>query len=494
MNHQTRTPKLSMRLTTLFFVLLICSNVDAQQGTQSKIASENNLPGTTDWLIKVKFDTCPLPDHRFCRRSQIEGYCSHTSARAGDTVNFFVSTAPASKFAMQIYRMGYYQGKGGNLKKDVGILQGNVQVEPKTDPQTNFFECRWQKSYSLIIPGNWLSGVYLCKLTTIPEQFQSYIIFIVRDSRQTDFLFQCSDLTWQSYNRWPQWHSMYDEGHKPWVNTNGAIVSFDRPYGLYVNELPSAFNQYSNGSGEFLLWEFPLSYWMEKEGYDVSYISNIDVHDGEAKLQRSKAYLSVGHDEYWTGNMYKNVEAARDNGVNLIFFNGNTMDGVQYLSPSTDGRPNRTTGRMPEREYKNEQDLMGTTSWGVGYGSFVCQAPDHWVFANTGMKKGDSIPHLIGWEYNGRPVSDRYDITILAETKPDPLGFGQGNENHVATIYTSATGSFVFNAGSCWWPQLLAKTPAYQHPMKLKQPVDFSKPDSRVQQMTRNLLNKVTGK
>jgi hypothetical protein len=108
--------------------------------------------------------------------------------------------------------------------------------------------------------------VYLCKLTSLPARFQSYIVFIVKDNRKVDFLFQCSDLTWQAYNRWPQWHSMYDEGHKPWVNTNGAISSFDRPYGIYVNELPSRFNPLSNGSGEFLLWEYPLSYWMEKEG------------------------------------------------------------------------------------------------------------------------------------------------------------------------------------------------------------------------------------
>ncbi|MEX0714521.1 MAG: hypothetical protein WD278_19450, partial [Pirellulales bacterium] len=32
------------------------------------------------------------------------------------------------------------------------------------------------------------------------------------------------------------------------------------------------------GSGEFLLWEFPLAFWMEQHGYDVSYISNIDTH------------------------------------------------------------------------------------------------------------------------------------------------------------------------------------------------------------------------
>ena len=35
------------------------------------------------------------------------------------------------------------------------------------------------------------------------EGLQSYVIFIVRDDRACDFLFQCSDTTWAAYNRWP---------------------------------------------------------------------------------------------------------------------------------------------------------------------------------------------------------------------------------------------------------------------------------------------------
>jgi len=51
-----------------------------------------------------------------------------------------------------------------------------------------------------------------------------------------------------------------------------ASVS-DRPYGKYVQILD---NPLSMGSGEFLLWEYPLCYWLEKEGYDVTYCSNVD--------------------------------------------------------------------------------------------------------------------------------------------------------------------------------------------------------------------------
>lgn len=480
-------------LPCLLLLIISCSTSRQKEAVQNLIVRENSLPGTTDWLIDVKYDTCSLPDHRFCRRPQIEGYCSETRVSHGDTIHFFVSTTPASKFNMEIYRMGYYQGKGGNLKKNAGEFHGSSQKEPAPDPRTNFFECGWEKTYDLVIPDDWLSGVYVCKLTTVPEKFQSYMIFIVRDDRRADFIFQCSDLTWQSYNRWPYWHSMYDEGHQPWINTNGAKVSFDRPYGIYVNELPSAFNPLSNGSGEFLLWEYPLCYWMEKEGFDVTYISNLDTHADSSELLRAKAFLSVGHDEYWTHEMFNNVKNARDAGVSLLFLSGNSLDGTQYLESSTDQRPLRTTGRLPEREFKNEQDLMGSTSWGVGFGSYICQKPEHWIFEGTGMKKGDSIPNLVGWEYHGRPAGNIPNLEIVAETPVDPLGFGKDPENHLSTFYTLPKGNFVFNAATCWWVMPLAKTPAYQHPRRSKDIVDFSKPDVRVQQITRNLFNRVAG-
>ena len=43
----------------------------------------------------------------------------------------------------------------------------------------------------------------------------------------------------------------------------------------------------------------------------------------------------------WTRQMYDNVSRARDEGVSLAFLSGNSVSGVVYLNPSTDGRPNR---------------------------------------------------------------------------------------------------------------------------------------------------------
>ncbi len=48
-------------------------------------------------------------------------------------------------------------------------------------------------------------------------------------------------------------------------------------------------------------------------------------------------FLSVGHDEYWSGGQRTNVEAARDAGVNLAFFSGNEVFWKTRWENSIDG-------------------------------------------------------------------------------------------------------------------------------------------------------------
>ncbi|MCC7333975.1 MAG: hypothetical protein IT422_02695 [Pirellulaceae bacterium] len=56
---------------------------------------------------------------------------------------------------------------------------------------------------------------------------------------------------------------------------------------------------------------------------------------------KCKAFLSVGHDEYWDIRQYESVVAMRDAGVNLLFLSGNSVCWVTPLQPSSSGQPNR---------------------------------------------------------------------------------------------------------------------------------------------------------
>ncbi len=259
-----------------------------KSGANNPVERENERPGTSGWqLARVRVDSSPY------RTKWVEGYCSKQSVTAGEALTIFVSTEPARRFTIDIFRMGYYGGAGARRLTRLGPIAGEPQPVPEAG-EKRLRECRWKPSVDLEIPKDWPSGVYLGKLTTVPEgeesYWQSYVIFIVRDHRPADILFQCSDNTWQAYNRWPENDSLYthpDGAHHP-----GVAVSFDRPYGKYPQILD---HPLSVGSGEFLLWEYPLCYWLEKQGYDVTYCSNSDVVD-PAFVTRCRCFLSVGHD------------------------------------------------------------------------------------------------------------------------------------------------------------------------------------------------------
>jgi hypothetical protein len=96
--------------------------------------------------------------------------------------------------------------------KVLGPFEGKARPVPAPGPK-NLHECRWEPATRLAIPQDWPSGVYLGRLTTKVEEdsepyWQSYVVFIVRDDRPADILFQCSDNTWQAYNRWPNNYSL----------------------------------------------------------------------------------------------------------------------------------------------------------------------------------------------------------------------------------------------------------------------------------------------
>ena len=474
------------------------------------ITRENQNAGSTDWqLTRVR-----TQGRRGIRCPSIEGYCSKQSVTSGESIDLFVSTNPAEEYTIEIFRTGYYGGRGARRMRTIGPLQGKTQPTPKYG-EKSLRECKWEKATTLRIPDDWVSGVYLGRLTTSSDAsghgyWQSYVVFIVRDDRPADILFQCSDNTWQAYNQWPDNDSVYT--HKKGNQGPWSDVSFDRPYGMYPQKFIN--NPQTIGSGEWLCFEFPMAYWLEKQGYDVTYCSNSDMIVPD-RGKKCKAFLSMGHDEYWDIRQYNSVVSMRDAGVNLMFFSGNSVCWVSPFRDSHDGRKNRILFRggpyggdhqwatLREKEHgpfphrgPDEGFLMGVRNVEPvnGGGDWICTNPKHWIYTGTGMKQGDRVRGLIGWEYHGDPPSDIEGLEIVAEGTA--LQGGTNPQHWSAVVYPvrisdengKTKQSFVFNASTIWWCQDLAAPPGHQLPWS-----HWSRPhgpDERVQQITRNLLER----
>ena len=466
------------------------------------IADENRKPGAIDWqLTRVRLDK-----QTAVRAANIEGYCSRQSVLAGETLDIFVSTNPAAKFTIEIFRTGYYAGRGARLMTLLGPLEGKKQPDPVMGDK-RLMECQWEASASLKIPGDWPSGVYLGRLTTVPDAsdkpyWQNYVVFIVRDTRRADVLVQCSDNTWQAYNKWPESTSLYTDPRG--AHARGVAASFDRPYGKYSQIYE---NPQSLGSGEWLCFEFPLAYWLEEHGYDVTYCSNSDCVDA-AQITRAKAFVSVGHDEYWDVRQYHAVQGAIDAGVNVLWLSGNAVFGVSPLTPSSDGRAGRIIERVghfagltdeevaQERKVftdhylrvgPDESRIIGARSVVPfnGGGDWTCAKPEHWIFDGTGMKKGDRIPGLVGWEHHGA-AAEIPGNEIVAEGTV--WAGGVKPSHYTATVFPGPKKNFVFNAATIFWVQGLSSPPGHMLPWS-----HWSRPhgpDARVERITHNVLRR----
>src|SRR2546421_4275525 len=172
------------------------------------IQVENSNPGTPGW---DEFASISQQD-------AISGYGSKISVNHGDSIDFFVTTTAAS-FTIDIFRTGWYQGIGARMMASLGSFPGVHQAIPAPDPVTGMISCNWTKTTTLTIPSNWVTGVYLAKLSA-SSGHKSFIFFVVRnDGGSEDIMFQTSVTTYQAYNEWGG-VSLYDN------STNKSVYKY----------------------------------------------------------------------------------------------------------------------------------------------------------------------------------------------------------------------------------------------------------------------------
>ncbi len=269
------------------------------------IVAENCLPGNpeSEWRINEAGDP------------GVQGFATDISVDAGQTVFFKVKT-DATSYRIDIYRIGYYGGNGARKVATVLPTATLPQSQPNclTEPSTGLIDCgNWSVSASWAVPSTAVSGLYIGRLQGQDGSGPSHMMFVVRnDNSFSDFLYQTSDSTWQAYNDYG--------GNSLYVGSPAGRaykVSYNRPFS-------TASNQFGVHNW-WLVNEYPMIRWLERNGYNVSYSTDVDTARRGNELLEHKVFLSVGHDEYWSATQRQNVEAARDAGVSLAFFSGNAI-------------------------------------------------------------------------------------------------------------------------------------------------------------------------
>jgi len=427
------------------------------------IVVENSCPGTSTW----QFDL-PLGDQQM-----IQGFTAPASVNAGETVKLYVSTtAPAYQF--RVFRMGWYQGLGGRLMHVSPWLTGIVQPPPLIDPSTRTVSAGdWHDPTTMAVPTTWVSGVYVVKLVS-STGYMRYTFFVVRnDASHAAMLFQSSVLTDQAYNTWGG-RSLYQDASGSYTQRSYA-VSFDRPY--------------VDGAGlsNFPKYEYNLLRWVEEQGYNVTYSTDIDTDQHPSLLFNHRLFIAAGHDEYWTAAMRQNVISARDAGVSLAFFGADDIYWHVRLQPSSLGpdrvvvcykdasldpvastNPSAATVRWRDPPLNAPEDtVLGEmfSQMTTRAAALVLTNDAAPFFHGTALHAGSAFPGLVAQQDLTSEIdSERADSGVPATLKtlassPVQVNSGDAEDNSgplvtttaMATIYTAPSGAHVFDAGTYWW-------------------------------------------
>jgi hypothetical protein len=332
-------------------------------------------------------------------------------------------------------------------------------------------EANWQPSFALTIPTTWVTGLYVAKLTDAAGK-QTYVSFVVRGNPTSAYVAVIPDTTTAAYNQWGG-YSLY-RGADNTYNTHATKVSFNRPaLGWRV------------GLGQGLPYVIDAIRWLERQEYDVSYISSVDLHEDPGQLLSHHAYLSLGHDEYWSKEMRDGVEYARDAGVGLAFFGANAV--YYQIRFEADRAGNRDRWVVCYKEVARDP-LLGkdnsrvTVRWreapvlrpenalvGIMYSQYAPVPQGFpWQFSpsgttvssrlltGTGLRPGQQYGcDLVGYEWDrvfANGVSPAH-LHVLSTSATVTWAHRADTSN--SAYYVAPSGALVFASGSIYWSYAL---------------------------------------
>lgn len=378
----------------------------------------------------------------------IEGYVNRESVVAGEVLRCHVST-DAPLFRVDFYRLGVELEFVDRSQWCTGVW-AVPPAHPDGMPGHASPAVDWNwPPHDFPIAAHWRPGIYVAVLVEgVPQGGDVRAVpydraairgfgrefFIVRPrvpGGSATILYKKSSFTRHAYNRTDNQRqerasSLYDNpvylaadgSHHPF----GHKVSMHRPGGI----------------DDLAYWDAPFVGWLERNGYDVEFCTDLDLHDNPELLSPYRLLLSVGHDEYWTRPMRSNVAAFVRRGGNVAFFSANTCwwrahltDDDTALVADTDHHVAASYPHLPATDSwwtpapdgvgEPENSLTGVSfrNGGMWPGpwpgdrprtGFTVQHADHWVYEGTGLRDGSggATPDrlgagtpLIGYECDG---------------------------------------------------------------------------------------------
>lgn len=435
----------------------------------------------------------------------IQGYPARASVAAGETLTLHVSTDSAR------FRVLFYRWAEGFVPMHETWWLAGKHAEPGRAQD----DWDWP-AYSISIPDDWPSAVYIAYLQDAQSpaldlaMTSAAALIVVRGRRPTNdgarrgLLYKIPLATYHAYNC--SGGGCFYVNPPRSDNPPGAKLSLKRPGGGIGGDTWGALDAYDLHSPRqtFAHWDAPFIRWLLRNGYQPEFCTDLDLHADPELCARYRLLVSVGHDEYWSEATRERVEQFIASGGNAAFFGANLCwwrihiidDGAAMVCHQ--GGPRGALDHWwPRTGVHRPEDALSGVSYRHGGGwwdglretqGYLVQDPAHWVFAGTGLGRGEAFGHgtsppLVGYECDGAPLESFDPATGCAVLARDaqaagtPAGFqllavgplgsdwqelpprenhAAGQGMHAAAMGMYARNGIVFTAGTTDWAQVLA--------------------------------------
>jgi hypothetical protein len=232
--------------------------------------------------------------------------------------------------------------------------------------------------------------------------------------------------------------------------------------------------------------EWRLNAWLEREGFGYDHYSESHLHDGTLDLDAYAVLIISTHPEYWSRTMYDRVKSwIFGRGGKLLYLGGNGLNcEVEFLDAATlrfktsrgkggvsTGAYDPVTGESFEsrmhRTHESEANLLGVVCTDSGImtaAPYRAIRPDHWVFAGTGLREGDTFGEASLHERCHGGASGHETDKMSASSPPNTLLLAKGLNPEEGgaeiVVFDTPSGGEVFSVGSITWPASLLVDPA----------------------------------
>lgn len=393
-------------------------------------------------------------------RAQVWGYTNALAYSPGETLILHaMSSAPHAR--LQISR----DGLAPEVLVDTTIATWFVQ----TPINCSEFGCNWPQVYSMTLPDDWKSGVYIVALTVPGHKYEH--MFVLKSGAKKPrarILMLLATGTWCAYNDWGgsnHYQGITGQDHadfapnvsllRPWakgfvrwpedaprIPHASPLLSKPRyPHMDYARAKGISKKYASSGWAAF---ERPFAMWCATQGIDLDFATQHDLHRDPGALDGYDRVLIAGHDEYWTWEMRDHLDAWVDQGGKLARFGGNffwqtrlsddLLTQTCYKTTAEVADPMAKTNRLtsywdhPQAGRPATASLGLTGSMGVyagwsrcaahGTGGFVLYRPEHWSLRDTGLGYGDVLgaaSRIFAYEVDGIDYTMTHGLPFAAE-------------------------------------------------------------------------------